>query len=265
MAAELAGPQRQSFRIGVDLARIGRGTCEGVVAEVLARLFHDRAGHGLRQRLVRIFVGARPLEHVAARNLRAAQVAGLAGDAADLLEVIVIRLEFVVADGEILDRHLGGNGVAAVTLAEMRLQFVVRRQDPPRQAVPVRARAAKPGAGQERAEPSDRQRRFRRRMPEGNRLLLRILEQLLAHGIFEIVAHVRQREVLGGHPLGAAFETNNSKSGLGEFAGHDAAGPTDTDHHRIDFLEHGCHDAAPLTRSPRSNAAACRRPCRDTS
>src|ERR1700722_9947274 len=106
-------------------------------------------------------------------------------------------------------------------------QVVVGRQKPPCQAVPVRACTTKPRARQERAEPADRQRCFRWRMPERDGLFLRVLEQLLARGVFEIVANVRQCEVFAWHALGAALKADHVKSGLGEFAGHDAAGPTD--------------------------------------
>jgi hypothetical protein len=142
-------------------------------------------------------------------------------------------------------------------------QIVVRRQQPPCQTVPVRACAAKPRARQERAEPADRQRYLRRRMPERDGLFLRILKKLLARRIFEIVANVRQCEVFAWHALGASLKADHVKSGLGEFTGHDAAGPTDADHHRINFLQNGCHARLPFTRNPRSNAAACRRSCPD--
>jgi hypothetical protein len=137
VAAIFAGAERQSFRVDVDVAGVGRRRGERVVADALAGRLHDRAGHGLCQRLVRIFVLARPFEHVAAGNLLAAQVARLAGDAADLFEVIVIRFELVIADREILDCHFGGNGVLAVAHLEVAAQIVVGRHEPPCRAVPV--------------------------------------------------------------------------------------------------------------------------------
>ena len=63
------------------------------------------------QRLVRIFVLARAFEDVAAVDLLAAQIAGLAGNAAQLLEPVVVRLELVIGYRKVLDRHLGRNGV----------------------------------------------------------------------------------------------------------------------------------------------------------
>ena len=163
-----------------------------MIAEALRRRLHDRAGHALRQRLVGIFVLARALEHVAARDLLAAQVAGLAGHAAQLLEAVVVRLELVVGDREILDRHLGRNGVLAVALGRDGCAACGRlgrsRQVTPFQCAPA---PPTPGAGQERAEPADRQRRLRRRMAQRHGLHLGVLEQLLAHRVFEIVAHAR--------------------------------------------------------------------------
>ncbi len=221
-----------------------------MIAEALARRLHDRAGHGLRQRLVRIFVLARPFEHVAAGDLLAAQVAGLAGDAAELLEVVVVGLELVIADREILDRHLGRNGVPAVALVQMAAQIVVGRHQPPRRAVPVRARAAERRcrAGTSRAAASAAP------SPRANAAasavsICGVLEQLLAHRVFQIVAHAREREVLARRALGAALEADDVEARLGQFARHDAAGPADADHDRIDFLENGRHVASPYEKS----------------
>ena len=157
VAAIFAGAKRQAFEIGVDLARIARWRLERMVAEASRRLVHDGSGHALGQRRIWILVLSRPFEHVAAVDFFAAQIAGLAGDAAQLLELVVIRLELVIGDGQVLDRHLGGNGVLAVALSEMDAQLVIGRQPPPGHAVPVRAGAAEIGAWQERAETPDRQ------------------------------------------------------------------------------------------------------------
>src|SRR5262249_11545739 len=121
-------------------------------------------GHAQGERLVRIIVLPRPFEYVAAIDLLAAQIAGLAGHAEQLLEAVVIGLELVVGDREVLDRHLGGNGGLAVTASEMSARVVIGRQEAPGDAVPVRAGTADADAGEERSEPADRQRGLRRRM-----------------------------------------------------------------------------------------------------
>jgi hypothetical protein len=96
MAAIFASAERDAFRIGVDGAHIRRWCRERVIAQILRRLLHQRTGHGLRQRLVRVLVLARALEHVAARDDLTAQIAGFAGNAAQLLEPVVMGLELVI-------------------------------------------------------------------------------------------------------------------------------------------------------------------------
>jgi hypothetical protein len=81
----------------------------------------------------------------------AAQIAGLAGHAEQLFEPVVIGLQFRVGDRKILDGHFRRNGGLAIAVLQMAAQVVIGRQDPPGVAVPVRAGAAHPGAGQERA------------------------------------------------------------------------------------------------------------------
>src|SRR6266700_8410739 len=121
-------------------------------AEAPAARLHQGTRHRLHQRLVGIFVLARAFEHIAAVDLAAAQVAGLSGNPAELLELVVIGLELVIADRIILDRHLGRYGAAAVALADLAARLVVVRQEPPGVAVPMRAGTAEIGARQERSE-----------------------------------------------------------------------------------------------------------------
>ena len=54
--------------------------------------------------------------------------AGLAGNAAQFLEPVVVGLELVIGDRVVLDGHLGRNRIAAVAILEMAPQIVVGRQ-----------------------------------------------------------------------------------------------------------------------------------------
>src|SRR5262245_8116134 len=100
-----------------------------MIAEPRCRLGEQRARLGGDQRLVGIFAAARPLERIAALDAPAAQVAGLAGDSAQLLESVVAGLELREADAVILDRHLFRDGVAAVALRQVAAQLMVARQE----------------------------------------------------------------------------------------------------------------------------------------
>src|SRR5690348_11475631 len=179
MTAILACAEGDPFGIGIWRARVARGARERMVAEALARGLHKRARHALHQRLVGIVELALALENVAARNNLATQIAGLPRDAAQLLEPVVVRLELVIGDREVFDRHLGRDCASSVALGEMSSKLVVTRQDAPREPVPVRTGAAQACARQERAEAPDRQRRLGGRMPQRHGFHLAVLKQLL--------------------------------------------------------------------------------------
>src|SRR5262249_3070943 len=101
VTAIFARAQRYAFRIGVGGAHVGSRRPERVISQFACGLLHDGAGHAHGQRFVGILVLARPLEHVAAIDLLAAQIAGLAGHAEQLLEAIVVGLKLVVGDRKI--------------------------------------------------------------------------------------------------------------------------------------------------------------------
>src|SRR6202020_2696127 len=96
------------------------------------------------------FVASRALERIAARSDFGAKVAGDAGRAADFLEVIEVRFELLESDGIILNRHVFGNEILAVSLLDVASQPEIFRRGPPQLPVPMDARAADPGAKHER-------------------------------------------------------------------------------------------------------------------
>ena len=115
-------------------------------------------------RLVRIFVLPRSLEDVAAVDFLAAQIAGLARHAAQLVEPVVVRLELVVGDAQSWIVMSSGIDLGAVALDDVAAAEMVARQVAPVQAAPVIAGAADAVAGQERAQAAHRQRGLR---PDG--------------------------------------------------------------------------------------------------
>ena len=79
---------------------------ERVIAELLGAVLEQDAGLVLGERRQRIFALTRRLERVAAVDLAALQIAGLAGDAEVILDLVVERLEFGIAQ-----RPVGERGV----------------------------------------------------------------------------------------------------------------------------------------------------------
>jgi hypothetical protein len=81
-----------------------------VIAELVRGLLEQLAGVALLKRFVGIFAAAHALERIAARHEGAAQIAGLAGSAAKLVEAVEVGLELVVGDAPVFDCH--GSGIA---------------------------------------------------------------------------------------------------------------------------------------------------------
>ncbi len=196
------------------------------VGEDQSRLRHD-------QRLVGIFVLPRAFEGIAAVDDLALQIPRLARSAAQFLEAVEMRLQLLVSDAPILDRQIGGNRVLAVAFGQMRAQVQFARQRAPGDAVPVRARPADAVAHRERAPAPHRGRGLVRHMAHGQRLGRGVEHQLEAQPVFQLVADVRQREILRRHAIGAALEPDDVKPGLGQLARHDAACPAHADENRV--------------------------------
>src|SRR4029453_7859979 len=93
------------FGIGVGARGVGGGTRERIPAFVLGRIREHEARQNGRQRRQRVFAGTRRFEAVAALLDLALDVAGLAGNSRDTLELVIIGLELVVGDAPVLDRH----------------------------------------------------------------------------------------------------------------------------------------------------------------
>ena len=245
MAAILALPDRQPFGIHIGRTGIGGRRRERMVAELLGGLGEDQSGLRHDQRLVGIVVGPRAFERIAPSDHLAAQIAGLAGGAAQLFEPVVMRLQVVIGDAPVLDRHVVRNGVAAVPRRQMRTQHELARQEAPGDAVPVGTGAAEAVADRGDIPLAHRQRHLVRGVAQRVGLHSGVLHQLLAHPVFQLVTDARQREILRRHFWRAALQADDGKARLGEFARHDAAGPSHADHHGIDGFHNFGHDRCP--------------------
>ena len=105
-AAKGALAERDAERIGVGLRQISRRLRKRLVAELLRGLGEQRVAVALLLRRRRIGPRARALERIAAVLDLAVEIAGRARGAAQILELIVMRLEIVVGDAPILDGHV---------------------------------------------------------------------------------------------------------------------------------------------------------------
>ena len=236
---------------------------ERIVTEVLRRLFEQQSGLRHLHRRIRILARTRTFEHIAARDLLAAKIARLARDAAELVEPVVIRFEFIIGHAPILDRHVRGYGARAVAVDDVAAAHVVAWQIAPVQPAPVVRRAADATCRQERAHPAHRQREVGGAVPERDGFQGRVLHQLLAIGVFQLVADAGHCEELAGRHVLAALKADHCEPRLGQLARHDRAGPAHADHDRVDFLQ-PCRHVRPLKRNRRWTAVRPSSACCDT-
>ena len=153
----------------------------------------------------------------------------MSAGAAEIFEAIVMRLELVIGDAPILDRHVLRQEAGAVAFGEMRARDEVRRQKPPGLRIPVHAAAADAVRRHEGAPAADRQRRLVHLVAEGEGGLLRPQEQLVADAIAQFVGRIARRMVGRRVAPGAALDCNHIEAGLGKLVGHDRSGPAETD------------------------------------
>src|SRR6266571_597182 len=127
MAAILAGAEARAVGVGVGARGIGAGARKRAIAVGERRRPEHLLREQRRERRQRIVALARRLERIAAGLYHAADVSRLARDRRRVFELVVIRLELVVGDAPVLDRHVGGDVLLAVALlvAAAHLEFHV--------------------------------------------------------------------------------------------------------------------------------------------
>ena len=219
-------------------------------AEIAGRLGEQRLGVALRHRRRRVVTLARAFEKIAAGLLGALDVAGLAGDAGDIFEPVVIRLEIFVADGPILDLMTFGHDAFAVALDHVRANAEIIGKEAPGLAVPVHAGAADPVAGQKAAPFADRKRGLRRVIPHRQRFLLRTQEDVMANAIAQLIGRGADVEIGRGVAPRAALDRDDVETGAGELQSENRSGPSETDDDDILAGETAGHQFSPHAGRP---------------
>ncbi len=237
-----AGAHREAIRVRVRSAHLRRRRWERAIAKILARLRVECLAVAARQRRVRELALPRPLERVSTGSDRASDVAGGAGDAARVLELVVERLELVVRDRPVLNRALLRNSPSTVPLDDRRPDLEVPGRVSPGPPRPVETGAADALAPRKRAVPAHGARLLAVVVPEREGGLARRLEELELFVVPELIVHLRQREV-GLGPIAAALESHDLETGLGEFLPQDAPRPADTNGDYVNGLQLRRHSA----------------------
>ena len=228
--------------VGIFLGGVGSGQGEGVVAELLRRLSEFGGADGLAHGRVGIIGAAGPFEGVAAFTRAVCHLACCTGGAADSLVEIEMGFKLVIGDAPILHIQIIGNEVGTISVFVMAAHFEVRRQGPPKLAIPVDARAAKPHTGQERPEPAHRQRLLAGVVAEGQGLFAGVDHMRVVHRIFQFVMFLGGGKIIGVVAIGSAFQHHTAFAGMGKFICSCQTRPTGPDDDHICFCQPPCHD-----------------------
>src|SRR5690242_21654855 len=121
-----------------------------MMSKLLGGIGEQRRAIDHVHRWIWILARARSFERIAAFLDCSFEVAGLAGDAAEIFELVVVGLELVVGDAPILNGHVGGERSRAIALDVVALGNEIRREKAKGHSVPVNAGTADARAGQDR-------------------------------------------------------------------------------------------------------------------
>jgi hypothetical protein len=153
------------------------------------------------------------------------EVSSQPGRAAQIFELGVMRLEIVVADAPILNRHVRGEKICAVALRQVALERKVGGEKPPGFGVPMHAGAAGAVAEHEGAPRADRQRRFARLVSKCHRHLRVAQEQFTLQAVAQFVLHVGDGKVRAGVAPRTSLDSDDLKTSIRQFIGENGSGP----------------------------------------
>jgi hypothetical protein len=200
-----------------------------VIAELAGRGVEQDLGLVRKQRWQRKLAAARRLEHVAAVDLLALQVAGLAGDPELVFGAIVVGLEIGVAQRPIRQRGILRDRRGAIALDRLRAGAEVVLVHAPRHRAVVHRAAARLVAV---ILHRDRRRACIAVRPPGDGLALDVRPQILALEVAQLVVRV---EVLRREAR-AALEPDHLHASLAELGRENAARRAHADDDDIGFF-----------------------------
>ena len=222
-AAERAFEHLHAVEVAVVLGHRRGRALERHVTQRARRLGEQGALIRAPRRRVRILARARPFVRIAAGLDLALQVAGLAADAEDFLELVVVGLDIVPGDAPVLQIAVLRNERGAIALLDARAHLEIMRQKAARVAAPVRRRAADHLARLERAHLAHRQRRLRVVVAKRKGVARQVLEDVAMTIELQFVVHVGFLKIGVDIELLAALQAHDAQPGAGQFHGHDRA------------------------------------------
>ena len=253
--AEVARPHLRAIGVGVWPGGVCRRQVIRLVANLIGRFLKQLCGVGVLLRHQRKVVRT-------VRRIRVAALAftdplaidgpGLTRRTKNLFGIVEERLQLFVADAEVLDGHVLGDKVLAVTLFVMAAHAQFDRVDPKVHPRPVQACTAHTVTRQESAQLAVGQGHVIDAMANGDGFFGDVLEQLFAHAVGKFVDDLWIVAVWIGVLHRTALQGHNIQAGFGQLFGHDRAGPTETNDYCINFFHNGRHAQA---LSPRMETA----------
>ena len=153
-----------------------------------------------------------------------------------------MRLEIVVGDAPILDRHVLGQKFRAIALGKVRLGDEIARKKAPGLGIPVQSAAADPVAEHEGAPVAHRQRGLTGIVAKRHRGLGRPQKQIVPDAEAQLVLRHGRREFRRRVAPGTALDRGDAQAGFAQFVSEDRPGPSEPDDDGIlrrQLLRHG--------------------------
>jgi hypothetical protein len=249
VAAILTRAEAHAVGIGIGAGRVARRRDERPVAELLAGGLEDQPRLGGLERRLWIVVAPRRFERIAARHERAFDVSGLAGEAIELLEQVVVGLHFGVGDAPILDRHVGRDRLLAVARLNPCAQDRIVFRPPPGEAVPMARCATEPISRQKRGEPARGKRLVFRIVADRVGLDRPILTESAAGVPSQLVALVGKLRRGSVAPVGAALQHQDIGAFRSQLPGNECRGQSAANDDDGAFVQLGGHSRFPQLKS----------------
>ena len=178
-AAKCALPERHAERIGVGLATDFPTVAGTACSQAAWRPQRIACGRSPASGLASGYGRERaPSNGLPPFWILPLKITGRARRAAEIFEVIVVRLKIIVGDAPILNRHVFRQKLFAVALRQMRTSHEVARQEAKRLRIPVQPTAADAVAEHEGAPVPHRQRRLVGVVAKRHRHLRRLQERV---------------------------------------------------------------------------------------
>src|ERR1700744_6259001 len=140
-----------------------------------------------------------------------------------------MRLEIVISDAPILDRHVLRQEACSVTLWQMPARHGGGWHEAPGLGIPMHPASSDTVRRHERTPGTDWKRGLIHLVAKGEGGLLGPQKQLMANPIPQLVGHITRRIIRRGVAPGGTLDRDDVETGIGELVSENRTGPAEAD------------------------------------